>query len=322
MTVAELVVEQWAEDIACLRLPLPAFGGVNALVLGSRDQVVVDTGMPDAETAAIWQSALQTDLLGDVEAVLCTHAHIDHVGQAGLLANATGAVLLMSAAEYEDAVGLSRTGSEERQRVDALFLEEGGFSSEGRSRPTDYRVLAPFPDRVRLLDDRATVNLGGIDFEVWLGGGHSRAPVCLLSLERKLLLVGDQVLAGSGPQIPVQAERPREDVLGAYFAFLDRLDTLPDDLTVFPAHGDPISGLKQQVSRIRNAHRLRLERLLDRIDGEMTCAELAPLIFGDPSSRLSARLPYLLRAYVNFLALRGWLRVTEEAGVLRFRSWK
>lgn len=316
-----LVVDQWAEDMKRLRLPMPAFGGVNAFILGSPGgQTIVDTGMPGAETGAIWQSAQRDGLLGNVEAVLCTHAHIDHVGQAGRLARETGAPLLMSAGEHEDIVRLSQMSLEEREQLADTFQDKGGFPVEGRGQPTDYSVLAPFPEQVQILKEGDQVNLGSIEFEVLLGGGHSRAPVCLLSRERKLLLAGDQLLMGSGPQVPVQAERPEDDMLGAYFCFLDRLDTLPSGLVVFPGHGEPIHDFKQQVARIRDGHRLRLERLLEAMSGPMTCAEMAPLVFSNPSNRLAARVPYLMRAMTNHLVARLQLQVCYDAGVLRYQK--
>lgn len=296
------LIEHWAEDIACLRLPMPAFGGVNALILGPQnDRVIVDTGMPGAETAAIWQSVLSDPDFGAVSGVLATHAHVDHVGQVGLLVRQTGVPFMMSQPEYEDIAQLVSLGLDQRQAIATDFQDLGGFSVEGRGQPIDYSILAPFPEPLHFLKDGETITLGGISWTVLLGGGHSRAPICLLSLERGLLLAGDQLLIGSGPQVPAQAERPDDNALGDYFRFLDCLDGLPDDLTILPGHGDPIRNFKPQVERIRSGHLQRLERLLDGMSGPLTYAEMADLVFANPSKRLKARLPYLTMAMANYL---------------------
>lgn len=319
MNLSDLVVEQWAEGIQCLQLPMPAFGGVNAFIVGAaKRHTVIDTGMPGAETKAVWQAVLRDRPLHDVEAVLCTHAHIDHLGQVGMLVSTTGAPLLMSAEEHEDAVFLTSTSPAKRDILARALLEQGGFGADG-AQLMDYSILDPFPEAV-LLQDGVEIELGGITFEVIVGGGHSRAPICLLSRERKLLLAGDQVLRASGPQVPVQAERPQDDPLGAYFNFLDRFDALPDDLVVFPGHGGPIHGFKDQLARIRAGHHLRLERLLERLSGAMTCAEMAPLVFPDPSRRLAARLRYLMLAMTNYLVAQSRLRVCTESGTSRYRK--
>lgn len=315
-----LVVDHWAADIKRLRLPMPAFDGVNSFILGVSDrQTVVDTGMPGGETASLWQSALRDRLLDNVDTVLCTHGHIDHVGQAGLLTRETGAALVMSGDEYEDVFRLSQMSLAQRRELGEAFHGAGGFPLAGRAQPTDYSVLAPFPEHGTLLRDGDVITLGGIAFEVLLGGGHSRAPICLLSRTRKILFAGDQLLIGSGPQVPVQPERPEDDVLGAYFHFLDRLEALPDDLLVFPGHGEPIRNFRQLVARIRDGHQQRLIRLLTTISGAMTCAEMAPLIFTRPPGRLSPRLPYLMRGMANYLVARSELQVRSDADVLKYQ---
>jgi len=319
--VTDPLLEHWAEDIVCLRLPMPAFGGVNAFILGKPGQrVIVDSGMPGPETAALWRCVLDDTALGPVVGLLCTHAHIDHVGQVELLTQEAGAPLFMSAEEYQDvsiAVGMSLA---ERSLIADAYHDRGGFPQARRAQPTDYSVLAPFPQPTTFLEDGDRVSLGGIEWEVLVNGGHSRAAICLLSTERKLLLAGDQLLTGSGPQVPVQAERPEDDPLGAYFRFLDRLDTLPDDLIVFPGHGAPIHEFKAQVARIRTGHLQRIDRLLKSLSGTMTCAELARLVFPNPSPRLRARLPYLIQAIVNYLVARSELRHCTELKTTKY--WK
>ncbi|SMQ85686.1 Glyoxylase, beta-lactamase superfamily II [Devosia lucknowensis] len=313
-------LEHWAEDIVCLRLPMPAFGGVTAFLLGEPGrQAILDTGAPGAETAAIWLSLLD-GRSNAVESIVCSHAHIDHVGQAGMLVRHTGAPLLMSRVEHEDIARLSTMDRQQRQASATTFYDQCAIPVDKRAPPIDYSSLAPFPRPAAHLHDGETVELGGIAFEVWIGGGHSRAPVCLLSRERKVFLAADQLLMGSGPQVPVQAERPDDDMLGDYFRFLDRLDTLPDDLVVFPGHGDPVREFKRQVAAIREAHRQRLTRLLEGMQGEMTCADMAPLLFANPSPRLISRMPYLLRPMANYLVAEGQLQARLDGAVLKYRT--
>lgn len=303
-----------AEDVRCLRLPMPAYGGINAWILGGPEgQVIVDTGLPGPETAAVWDAALRDGLVTNLRSVVCTHFHIDHVGQVGRLAALSAGPMLMSQPEHQALLLLSRTSLQQRCQAADTLLQEGGFPTLGAPIPSDYSALAPVPDRVAFLEHGSPVKLGGIEFEVLTGGGHSPAAVCLLARDRKLLLVGDQMLAGSGPQVPVLAEAREDDVLGAYFDFLDRLDALPDDLIVLPGHGDPIHDFKKLVSHIRARHRSRLQRLCEAMAGTMTAAEMAPLVFSASiRERMQGRLPYLMRALTNFLEKRGLLNKQLE----------
>lgn len=311
-----------SDDIACLQLPTKAYGPVNAWILGRRgNQAIVDTGMPGQETADLWQKAEADGLVAGVRAVLCTHMHIDHVGQAGPLTRRFGAPLLMSQGEHDDLLTLSGSSAAERAHALEEFLHRAGFSdSEPFGPPVDYGVLGTLPTDYICLQEGAEIELGGISFEVMLGGGHSLAPVCLLSRQESLFIAGDQILAGLGPQLALQPEWPERDPLGDYFAFLDSLSGLPDDLVVLPGHGAPFTGLPAQIARIRDSHVKRLARLVEGMDRPSTCAQMALLAFPSRSGqRLASRLPFLIAAMANHLFYRGILdRHIDDLGTYRF----
>jgi glyoxylase-like metal-dependent hydrolase (beta-lactamase superfamily II) len=314
------LVERWADDIACLRLPMPAFGGVNALIIGKRgQQAIIDTGMPDAETAAVWDQ-VHEDLVADAQAVLCTHMHIDHVGQTGKLMRESAARLYMTAPEHDDAVLLSDMDYAIREQGLRDYVGQRGFVAETATLPSDYRVLAPFPRPYTEVRDGDELVLGGIAFDVLLGGGHSHAAICLVSRERNLLIAGDQLLAGSGPQVMVQIHRPDHDAMGSYFQFLDRIDQLPEDMVVLPGHGDPISDMRGMVAHIRRGHLARLDRLRRGIDRSLTLAEMVPLVFSSRArQQMDQRLPDLIAALANHLTERGFLRRHLcDDGLIRF----
>jgi glyoxylase-like metal-dependent hydrolase (beta-lactamase superfamily II) len=313
------LAEHWADDIVRLRLPMAAFDGVNALIIGKRGrQAIIDTGMPDAETAAAWD-LVRDELVADARAVLCTHMHIDHVGQAGKLLRETAATFYMTAPEHEDAVTLSDMDYAVREQGLKDYVGCRGFVADRALLPSDYRVLAPFPPAYTALDDGDELVLGDIGFEVLLGGGHSHAAICLVSHERRLLIAGDQLLAGSGPQVMVQMHRPDHDAMGSYLAFLDRVDQLPEDMVVLPGHGDPITDMRGLVAHIRRGHLARLDRLLQGIDRPMTLAEMVPLVFsGRAQQQMEQRLPDLMAAMANYLAARGFLRRIQSEEMLRF----
>ena len=317
---ARLPLTAWAEDVQRLQLPMPAFGGVNSWIIGPPGrQAIIDNGLPGPETAAVWDAVLAEKACSGLDAVLLTHMHIDHVGQTAKLIART-VPLYMSVCEHADLTQLSERRPSARQDAEMAFLKSGGHPPPNGPSSRDYGVLAPIPRTFVPLETGAEILLGGIAFEIMLGGGHSSAAVCLICRDRKLIIAGDQILSGSGPQIAVWPHRPDADPLEHYFDFLDRLEALPDDLAVLPGHGSPILDFKAQVARIRNGHLARLDRLRSAIEAAASCADLIPLVFpGGIPSQLHNRVPYLVRPLVNYLANRGYLRPQlDDTGILRF----
>jgi glyoxylase-like metal-dependent hydrolase (beta-lactamase superfamily II) len=312
-------IEEWGEGIRCLRLPMPAFGGVNALIIGQRgSHAIIDTGLPNAATAAVW-AQVEDDWVEDAQNILCTHMHIDHVGQAGPLLERSGADFLMTATEHSDAMRLSNTTQAERLVELQVLWARNGFDASAARLPSDYSVMAPFPQDFQVLQAGDHIRLGGIDFEVLVGGGHSLAPACLYAADRKILVAGDQLLSGSGPQIVVQSNDPEYDAMGAYLDFLEAMEALPADTIVLPGHGDPMP-LGSTIVRIRQGHLARLDRLRAAITHPMSCAEMVPLVFSDRAlAHLGTRMPHMMPALANYLTIRGHLvRHTDDRGVVLF----
>jgi glyoxylase-like metal-dependent hydrolase (beta-lactamase superfamily II) len=80
--------------------------GVNAFIVdGDEGVVLIDTGLPSRHGAIEAGLASIGRSLGDVAAILVTHAHVDHVGGAAALRGGTGAPVMVSAADAPAARG-------------------------------------------------------------------------------------------------------------------------------------------------------------------------------------------------------------------------
>ncbi len=189
----------------------------NCVILGcsaTRDALVADPG-GDAD---LLLSALDSERL-KVRAILLTHAHIDHIGGAAELAEATGAPVML----HEDDLPLYEAAAE----------QAGAF---GLDTPSLVRIG-------RYLVDGGEVRWGRLRGIVLHTPGHSPGSVCLHvpgsgSLESGApepdrVVAGDTVFAGS---------IGRSDLWGGSHEVLinsirTRLLSLPDDTVVIPGHG-------------------------------------------------------------------------------------
>jgi glyoxylase-like metal-dependent hydrolase (beta-lactamase superfamily II) len=145
-----------------------------------------------------------------VEKILLTHGHIDHCGQAGLLAQQMGIPI------------------EGPQREDEFWIEQIKtqgvmFGLQGADRFT--------PDR--WLEDGDTVSFGNQTLEVIHCPGHTPGHVVFVSPTERLAFVGDVLFAGSIGR----TDFPRGNHQQLLAAIKEKLFPLGDDIQFVPGHG-------------------------------------------------------------------------------------
>ncbi|WP_030907735.1 MBL fold metallo-hydrolase [Streptomyces sp. NRRL F-5126] len=165
----------------------------NVWIVGDDTEAVVIDAPHDA--AAI-KAALGTRTL---RAVLCTHAHDDHVGAAPALAAATGATVLL--------------------HPDDLPLWQLTHPDEA-------------PDGE--LADGQTITVAGTDLRVLHTPGHAPGAVCLYAPGLSTVFTGDTLFKGG----PGATGRSFSDFPAIIDSIRDRLLTLPPDTVVRTGHGD------------------------------------------------------------------------------------
>lgn len=175
-----------------------------------RRGLVID---PGGDAPRLLQEILEQGV--QVDAVVLTHAHFDHMLAAQSLCEQTGARLLVGAA---DAPALA-DGS---KNLSSLF---GDMSTVSLSAD-------------RLLHEGDVVMAGNIRLTVWETPGHTPGSLCLLG--NGVVFSGDTLFAGSCGRI----DFPGGDG-AAMRCSLRRLASLPSDWMVYPGHG-PSTQIEQE----------------------------------------------------------------------------
>ncbi len=230
-------------------------GGVtNFYLIGeSGKYTVVDAGAP--RDWALLQRSLR-DLGAEVEnldAVLITHAHIDHVGFAEQARNEAGATVWIHQADAEAA----RTG-------------KPSWKNEGSTRSYLTRVelwktaislmrrgatkLIPIKE-VSSFSDGEVIDVPGSPRAVHTPG-HTPGSAAIFAESRSALLTGDALCTWNaytgrvGPQImPSALNMSNAQALES----LDRLAGIAADV-ILPGHGDPwTAGIQDAITRARQA---------------------------------------------------------------------
>ena len=183
---------------------------VNCYLLGdeaTHEAVIIDPGdAPRQVLARLNKHGLK------LTAILCTHAHFEHVLGIRALQEATGARLLLHQA---DLPVLHNVPAQTR-----LWL---GQEAEAPPEPDGF------------LNEGDVVHTGSIALRVVHVPGHSPGSVAFVDDEDKLVFAGDTLFAGSIGRTDI----PGGDYDTLMDSIHDKLLPLDDAYRVYPGHGSP-----------------------------------------------------------------------------------
>lgn len=309
------------------RLVLPHHGSradlnhVNAWLFGGRDALFLsDTGLPGAETRALIDTALDGRRLA---AILCTHAHIDHVGQAGPLARDHRPDLYITRMEWEFGQQRGRWTLEERTAGRRRIMQLSGLDADAPVQllPHDYSVLADIPEDHKALEDGDMLFAGNRHWQVITGGGHSPDAACPYDADGGLIILGDEILPDFTPYIGISFEDPTSDPLSNHIAFLERMSSIPEDTIGLPGHGEPFRGVGARAGALLRTHQRRLDSILKASPLPVRCVDLLSKVFPrSTSTAMQNIMTDMTLALLNHLVTAGLMeRWTDEKGAWRFR---
>ena len=140
------------------------------------------------------------------------------------------------------------------------------------------------PEKFERIAAGDILTLGGDDWRVVIGSGHSPEHACLYNEKRKLFIAGDQVLPKITPNVSVRARNPEADPMTNWLGSLARIKTeIPDDVLVLPSHGDPYRGLHARIDTLIEGHEQDLKNALAEIREPKRVVDL--FMYGYPRSR-------------------------------------
>ncbi len=189
-------------DVRCFTVGPVQENAYIVRVPGSAKAVLVDPGdEPERLTRAI------DDLGVQIEAILITHCHFDHIGAVAPLARATGAPVYCP-------------------EIERPVLENPALGT-----PPGFGPFEGYEPE-HLLRGGESMSIAGLDFEVLFTPGHSPGHLTYSLPDRGAILSGDVLFQGSigRTDLPFADHPTLERSLGAL------IETLPGETVVHPGH--------------------------------------------------------------------------------------
>jgi len=320
-----------SEGIDRLAIPTPfAVGRVNTYLLRDSPLTLVDSGPNSAKALDELERALAGHgvRVEDLELLVVSHQHIDHLGLLDVLARRSGAevaaldVLAPYVERYAD-------GAEADDEFSERLMARHGIPEDVRmalrSVSMAFRAWGSSASVSRVLRDGEVLSLRDRSLRVLHRPGHSPTDTVFWDEERRILLAADHLLKhiSSNPLVsrlpdapPDPENRPRALVM--YLESLRATRAMPASL-VLPGHGDPIDDHVALIDERFALHRRRADKIHGLIvDGPLSAYEIAQALWGNVAVTQAYLTLSEVLGHVDLLLEDGRAVEVDAGDVVRF----
>jgi glyoxylase-like metal-dependent hydrolase (beta-lactamase superfamily II) len=320
-----------------LRLAIPtpfAVGRVNCYLIDDDPLTLVDTGPNSGKALDELDIALREHgrRIDDLERIVITHQHLDHMGLVGILARRSQAevVTLDLLAPVIEEFGAYAERDDEL--AESLMLRHGiprDVVIALRSMSRAYRAWGGSAPVDRRLADGEALEFAGRTLQALHRPGHSPSDTVFWDAERHQLIGGDHLIGhiSSNPLIarPLGGKsgepgggRPR--ALMTYMRSLRETRAMPIE-TVLPGHGDPVTDHVKLIDERFALHERRAAKIAGLIaDKPMSAYEIAQSLWGNVAVTQAYLTLSEVLGHVDLLLDRGEIRETEIGGVIHYEA--
>ena len=317
--------------IACLPVPTPfAVGRVNCYLIEDDPLTLVDTGPNSGTSLTTLEQGLAEHgrRVEDLERIVLTHQHIDHIGLAGILAQRSGAEVcaLDRLAPWLADYAASMDGDDAFS--EAIMLRHGiprDVTYALRAVSSSFRAWGASAQVTHPLTDGGTLDFADRSFRVHHRPGHSPSDTVLHDEAEGTLLGGDHLLSqiSSNPLIsrPLEGGEPA-DRPQALVVYLDSLRATREMeiSVVLGGHGEPVTGHRELIDERERMH-VRRSRKIGRLIAERprTAYAIAQAMWGNVAVTQAYLTLSEVLGHVDLLVNAGEVAEDEQDGVITLR---
>ena len=313
-----------------LRIPTPfAVGRVNCYLIEDEPLTLVDTG-PNSGKALDelgTQLAARGHSIDDLELVIVTHQHIDHLGLVEIVVQHSGAEVAALGVAAERLANFDEdTEAEDRFAVELMLRngipEEVTAALRGVSR--SFRGWGSRVEVTRPLEDGQPLPFGDRTLRALHRPGHSPSDTVFWDEERRILIAADHLLPhiSSNPLIsrPLDGSSQRPQALATYIESMRATREMPAEI-VLPGHGDPVVDHVALIDERLAKTERRKEKIYKLIaEQPRTGYELAQSIWGNVAVTQAFLTLSEVIGHTDLLVNEGRVREAEDGAVIRYET--
>jgi len=318
-----------------MAIPTPFMvGRVNCYLIDDDPLTLVDTGPNSGKALDCLERELASHgrRIEDLERIVITHQHIDHMGLVDVIARRSGAevcTLDLLAPLIED---FGPEAERDDELAQALMLRHGitrDVVSALRAVSRSFRGWGGSTTVTRRLADGDTLEFAGRTLEAIHRPGHSPSDTIFVDRGAGTVLAGDHLLAhiSSNPLISRQlggkSGEPADGRPRALLTYLASMrETREMDLDrVLPGHGEPFGDHAALIDERFAMHERRARKIHGLLaEKPMTAHEIAQSLWGNVAVTQAYLTLSEVLGHVDLLLERDQVVEHETGGVIRFEA--
>jgi glyoxylase-like metal-dependent hydrolase (beta-lactamase superfamily II) len=337
-----------AQGVHCLAIPTPfAVGRVNCYLIEDEPLTLLDAGPNSATSLTALEAALAEHgrRVEDLERIVVTHQHIDHIGLVDILAKRSSAevcaldLLAPWLRNYKQEM-------EENDGFSAEIMLRGGIPQDVvhalRAVSASFRAWGAAAEVTRPLADGELLEFASRTWRVLHRPGHSPSDTVFLDEAAGELFGGDHLikhissnplLSKSLERLPAgmsEGEEERTSSSGAgdgrpraLMIYMDSLRATREmELeVVYAGHGEPVEGHRELIDGRMRMHERRADKLHALIaERPRNAYELAQEMWGNVAVTQAFLTLSEVLGHVDLLIEEGRARESEAGGVVSFQA--
>jgi glyoxylase-like metal-dependent hydrolase (beta-lactamase superfamily II) len=315
------------------RIPIPtpfAVGRVNVYLIEDEPLTLMDTGPNSATSFDELTSGLAAlgHAVEDIEVVVITHQHIDHLGLVSIVAQRSGAQVAALDVAVPYVEGFTREAQKDDEFARSVMLRNGipeDVVSALSAVSQVCRAWGSRADVTRVLRDGEEMSFRDRKLRVHHRPGHSPTDTIFHDRGRRILIAADHLLGhiSSNPLItrPPDGSAERPQALVTYLRSLEATRDMDDVDLVLPGHGEPITDHRALIDERLALHRRRAEKIYRLIaERPRTAYEIAQELWGNVAVTQAYLTLSEVLGHVDLLLNAGRVREVDRAGTALFEA--